>query len=94
MCCRSRQLPPLRPLNCRRIENPRIVLLDCPLEYKKGESMVRGEGCKEREELERGCTLGGKERDVRGCEYVRESLNGYVLKKLVPSLCPAAGGGC
>ena len=22
----------------RRIENPRIVLLDCPLEYKKGES--------------------------------------------------------
>ncbi len=24
----------------RRIENPRIVLLDCPLEYKKGESMV------------------------------------------------------
>jgi chaperonin GroEL (HSP60 family) len=21
----------------RRIENPRIVLLDCPLEYKKGE---------------------------------------------------------
>lgn len=25
----------------RRIENPRIVLLDCPLEYKKGESQVR-----------------------------------------------------
>ena len=24
----------------RRIENPRIVLLDCPLEYKKGESQV------------------------------------------------------
>ena len=24
----------------RRIENPRIILLDCPLEYKKGESMV------------------------------------------------------
>lgn len=24
----------------RRIENPRIVLLDCPLEYKKGESMT------------------------------------------------------
>jgi len=22
----------------RRIENPRVVLLDCPLEYKKGES--------------------------------------------------------
>ena len=28
----------------RRLENPRIVLLDCPLEYKKGESMVRMEG--------------------------------------------------
>ena len=25
---------------CRRIENPRIILLDCNLEYKKGESMV------------------------------------------------------
>lgn len=25
----------------RRIEKPRIVLLDCPLEYKKGESQVR-----------------------------------------------------
>ena len=25
----------------RRIENPRIMLLDCPLEYKKGESQVR-----------------------------------------------------
>ena len=25
---------------CRRIENPRIVLLDCSLEYKKGESQV------------------------------------------------------
>ncbi|CAI8022553.1 T-complex protein 1 subunit gamma [Geodia barretti] len=24
----------------RRIENPRIILLDCPLEYKKGESMT------------------------------------------------------
>jgi hypothetical protein len=35
----------------RRIENPRILLLDCPLEYKKGESQVRrswtvsGVGC-------------------------------------------------
>jgi T-complex protein 1 subunit gamma len=24
----------------RRIENPRVVLLDCPMEYKKGESMT------------------------------------------------------
>ena len=37
------QLKPLAgPHMCRRIENPRIVLLDCPLEYKKGESMVSG----------------------------------------------------
>ncbi|CAG8654890.1 7591_t:CDS:2, partial [Scutellospora calospora] len=27
----------------RRIENPRIVLLDCPLEYKKGESQTAAE---------------------------------------------------
>lgn len=25
----------------RRIENPRIMLLDCNLEYKKGESQVK-----------------------------------------------------
>lgn len=31
----------------RRIENPRIVLLDCPLEYKKGESMTNMELTKE-----------------------------------------------
>jgi len=27
----------------RYIENPRIVLLDCPLEYKKGESQTNVE---------------------------------------------------
>ena len=27
----------------RRIENPRIVLLDCPMEYKKGESQTNVE---------------------------------------------------
>ena len=27
----------------RRIENPRIILLDCPLEYKKGENMTNAE---------------------------------------------------
>lgn len=27
----------------RRIENPRVVLLDCPLEYKKGESQTNVE---------------------------------------------------
>ena len=27
-------------VSLRKIENPRILLLDCPLEFKKGESMV------------------------------------------------------
>ena len=31
----------------RRIENPRIILLDCPLEYKKGESQTNIEIMKE-----------------------------------------------
>jgi len=31
----------------RRIENPRILLLDCPLEYKKGESQTNMEFSKE-----------------------------------------------
>jgi len=31
----------------RRIENPRVLLLDCPLEYKKGESMTNVEMFKE-----------------------------------------------
>jgi T-complex protein 1 subunit gamma len=31
----------------RKIENPRIVLLDCPLEYKKGESQTQIEISKE-----------------------------------------------
>ena len=31
----------------RKIENPRIVLLDCPMEYKKGESMTNMELSKE-----------------------------------------------
>lgn len=31
----------------RRIENPRIMLLDCPLEYKKGENQTNVELTKE-----------------------------------------------
>ena len=31
----------------RKIENPRVILLDCPLEYKKGESMTNLEMMKE-----------------------------------------------
>lgn len=38
----------IHPAMRRRIENPRILLLDCPLEYKKGESQtnmeISGEG--------------------------------------------------
>ena len=33
----------------RRIENPRVLLLDCPLEYKKGESGTQVEVTKEEE---------------------------------------------
>jgi T-complex protein 1 subunit gamma len=33
--------------NMRQIKNPRIVLLDCPLEYKKGESQTNMEFLKE-----------------------------------------------
>ena len=35
------------PAMRRRIKNPRIVLLDCPLEYKKGESQTNMEFSKE-----------------------------------------------
>jgi len=31
----------------RSIKNPRVILLDCPLEYKKGESMTNLEMMKE-----------------------------------------------
>jgi T-complex protein 1 subunit gamma len=31
----------------RLIKNPRVVLLDCPLEYKKGESQTNVEMTKE-----------------------------------------------
>jgi T-complex protein 1 subunit gamma len=35
------------PAMRRRIENPRVILLDCPLEYKKGESATNMEFTKE-----------------------------------------------
>lgn len=37
----------VHPRMRRRIQNPRIVLLDCPLEYKKGESQTNIEMSKE-----------------------------------------------
>ncbi|KAL5963065.1 T-complex protein 1 subunit gamma [Taenia solium] len=39
----------LHPKMRRRIENPRILLLDCSLEYKKGESQTTMEICGERD---------------------------------------------
>lgn len=44
----------------RRIENPRILLLDCPLEYKKGESQTNVEV---------------KEEEVCVCEQLWSSAN-------------------
>ena len=47
---RLRSLQWLRILPCkmrRRIENPRVLLLDCTLEYKKGESQTNIEVSKE-----------------------------------------------
>ncbi len=46
---RARSLPahcPARRMR-RKIQNPRILLLDCPLEYKKGESQTNVELSKE-----------------------------------------------
>lgn len=37
----------VHPKMKRRIEKPRIILLDCPLEYKKGESQTAMEIMKE-----------------------------------------------
>lgn len=37
----------IHPTMRRKIENPRIILLDCPLEYKKGESQMNIEVTKE-----------------------------------------------
>lgn len=37
----------IHPSMRRRIENPRVILLDCPLEYKKGESQMSIEVSKE-----------------------------------------------
>ena len=37
----------VHPKMRRRITNPRVILLDCPLEYKKGESQTNIEISKE-----------------------------------------------
>lgn len=52
----------------RRIENPRVVLLDCPLEYKKGESMTNVEITRE-DEFEK--LLLQEEEEVRKmCDHI------------------------
>jgi T-complex protein 1 subunit gamma len=52
----------------RKIENPRIILLDCPLEYKKGESQTNIEISKE-EDWER--VLQIEEEQVKSmCEHI------------------------
>jgi len=52
----------------RKIENPRIVLLDCPLEYKKGESMTNIEFTKE-DDFKK--ALQAEETEVmRMCEHI------------------------
>ncbi len=35
------------PAMWKRIKNPRVILLDCPLEYKKGESQTNMEMSKD-----------------------------------------------
>ncbi len=49
----------------RMIVNPRIMLLDCNLEYKKGESQVRERRGKEGGVRERGEGRGGEEKKGR-----------------------------
>lgn len=52
----------------RHIKNPRVVLLDCPLEYKKGESMTNMEFTKE-EDFKK--ALAAEETEVlRMCEHI------------------------
>ncbi|KAH7091702.1 T-complex protein 1 [Auriculariales sp. MPI-PUGE-AT-0066] len=52
----------------RRIENPRIILLDCPLEYKKGESQTNMELSKE-EDWKRALDI-EEEQIGRMCEQI------------------------
>lgn len=52
----------------RKIVNPRVVLLDCPLEYKKGESMTNMEFTKE-EDFKRALDM--EEEEVKKmCDYI------------------------
>lgn len=47
-CCLSDSRPPHHAFcSCRKIHNPRVLLMDCPLEYKKGENQTNVELMKE-----------------------------------------------
>jgi len=56
------------PQMLRYIKNPRVILLDCPLEYKKGESMTNMEFTKE-EDFKKALAM--EETEVlRMCEHI------------------------
>lgn len=70
----------------RRIENPRIVLLDCPLEYKKGESMTNIEMSNE-EDFKK--ALESEEEEVKKmCEHIlRVKPDVVITEKGVSDFC-------
>jgi T-complex protein 1 subunit gamma len=60
----------IHPQMRRRIENPRILLLDCPLEYKKGESQTNIEITKE---IDWQAALEAEEKQIRDmCAKITE----------------------
>ncbi|CAI2364205.1 unnamed protein product [Moneuplotes crassus] len=70
----------------RKIENPRIVLLDCPLEYKKGESMTNIEMSNE-EDFKK--ALESEEEEVRKmCEHIlRVKPDVVITEKGISDFC-------
>ncbi|CAI2364261.1 unnamed protein product [Moneuplotes crassus] len=70
----------------RKIENPRIVLLDCPLEYKKGESMTNIEMSNE-EDFKK--ALESEEEEVRKmCEHIlRVKPDIVITEKGISDFC-------
>ncbi|SLM34570.1 t-complex protein 1 subunit gamma [Lasallia pustulata] len=62
----------------RRIENPRIILLDCPLEYKKGESQTNIETSKE--ETGTVSSKSKKSNNVTALRRVRKTDNNRIAR--------------
>ncbi|KAL7668706.1 hypothetical protein ACOME3_009397 [Neoechinorhynchus agilis] len=75
----------LHPKMPRRIENPKVVLLDCPLEYKKGESQTMMELTKETD-FTRALEL--EEEEIRGmcADLMKVGANIVVTEKGVSDL--------